>query len=284
MTQSVLSNHLKIKTMINSYSDSFTKAELKVANVVNERTEEILYFSVTELAEAASVADATVLRFCRKIRFKGYQDFKLALAQDLSAQKQFSAEEAGPDDYISHFFQNIHYTIEECKNLITKEVLDEAITLISEAKSLYFFGVGTSGITALDAKSRLMRIGKRADAISDPHFQSMLAATLTEKDVVIGLSVSGSTKDIIDSLTFAKNNGAKIIAITNYAKSPITKIADLVLLTSGKELPLEGGSIFAKMSQLFIIDLICIGLGIQDEENTKRMKEKTAKAVINKIL
>lgn len=102
-------------------------------------------------------------------------------------------------------------------------------------------------------------------------------------DIAFGISVSGSTLDTNDMLMKAKQNGAKIIAMTNYAKSPIASIADIVLLTAGKESPLEGGSIGAKISQLFIIDLICEGLERRHTDETKNMKERTARAVIDRI-
>lgn len=273
--------------LINSYYPSLTKSEQKVASVVLEQMEKVIYYSVTDLADVAEVGETTVLRFCRKIGLKGYQEFKLAIAKDLSSinhEKEHSKlEENKPASLVASIANNTKNVIDETMNKLNQETLDEIIELLLKAKSIQFFGVGTSGLTALDAKNRFLRFGFRSDAVIDPHLQSMTAATLGEEDVVIGLSVSGSTKDTIDSLKIAKENGAKVIAITYYARSPITKLADLVMLSGGKESPLEGGSLAAKIAQLFVIDLLCTGLAVKQKEYSLSMKEKTARAVIEKI-
>ncbi|MDX8288999.1 MurR/RpiR family transcriptional regulator [Metabacillus indicus] len=273
----------KLAGLINSYYPSLTKSEQKVAIYVLEHMDQILYFSVTDLADAAEVGDTTVLRFCRKIGTKGYQEFKLAIAKDLSQQEQEEDSGEQPNGLITSIAAHTKQVIDETVQLLDEKKLEEALVLLSEAKSVHFFGVGTSGLTAQDAKNRFLRIGRRTDAIIDPHIQAMTAATLTEEDLVIGLSVSGSTKDTLESLKIASDNGAKVIAVTYYARSPITRLADCVLISGGKESPLEGGSLGAKISQLFVIDLLCTGLALRNKSASLLMKEKTAQAVVKKI-
>ncbi|PLR95950.1 MurR/RpiR family transcriptional regulator [Bacillus sp. T33-2] len=272
----------KLSFVINSYYPSLTKSEQKVANVVLEQMDKVIYYSVTDLADVAEVGETTVLRFCRKIGLKGYQEFKLAIAKDLPSQMQEEPENQ-VFSLTSSIAMHTKNAIDETVNMMDEATLQKVIDLLAGAASVYFFGVGTSGLTALDAKNRLLRIGRRTDAVIDPHMQAMTAATLGPDDVVVGFSVSGSTKDTIDSLQIARDNGVKVVAITYYARSPVTKVADHVLLSGGKESPLEGGSLAAKISQLFVIDLICTGLAMQDKIYTVKMKEKTAQAVVSKI-
>ena len=268
--------------IINSYYPSLTNSEQKVATFVIEHLDNVIYYSVTDLAEEAGVGETTVLRFCRKIGLKGYQEFKLTIAQNLS-----ELDKGKNHSESTHLTQTIKSNtikvIENTASMVNEANLDQAINLLRNAKSIHFFGVGTSGITAQDAKSRLLRIGIHAEAITDSHLQAMSAATLTNDDVVVGISISGSTRDTLESLEIAKANGAKIIAITYYSRSPITKFADIVLLGGAKESPLEGGSLTAKISQLFIVDLLCTGLALKEKEKTIEMKKNTAKAVVNKI-
>lgn len=272
---------MEMKDRINTYYPSLTKSEQKVAECVLQHTDDLMYYSVTELADFAGVGETTVMRFCRKIGFKGYQDFKLSLAQNAGARRPDELEEDSKD-FVRMVYENNIDILHSSMSLLNREKLEQAIEWIDQAGYVQFFGVGASGITALDAKNRLLRIGRRAEAVADSHIQAMMAVSMNEGDVAFGISVSGSTLDTNDMLLKAKQNGAKIIAITNYAKSPITSIADLVLLTAGKEMPLEGGSIGAKISQLFIIDLICEGLARKHISETKKMKEKTARSVIDR--
>ncbi|WP_018886893.1 MurR/RpiR family transcriptional regulator [Paenibacillus massiliensis] len=272
---------------IRTYYPSLTKSESKVASCVLERSHDLIYLSVTELAEFAGTGETTVMRFCRKIGFKGYQDFKLALAQDQTARRPYELQpqEGQPDqepDMIQTVYEAMVNILNSSVGLLDRDQLELAVEVLDQAGYIQFFGVGSSGITALEAKNRLLRMGRRAEAVADSHIQSMMAVTMGPGDVAFGISVSGSTLDTNDMLHKAKQNGATIVAITNYAKSPITSIADIVLLTAGKEAPLEGGSIGAKISQLFIIDLICEGLARKNLDRTKQMKEKTARAVIER--
>ncbi|MFK4997032.1 MurR/RpiR family transcriptional regulator [Bacillus sp. N9] len=103
----------------------------------------------------------------------------------------------------------------------------------------------------------MLRMGINCEFHQDSHFQTMSASILTGNDCVIGLSVSGSTKDTIYNLEMANKAGAKVICITNNAKSPITKLSDVVLLIAGKENPLEGSSVSSQLAQLSCIDLLC---------------------------
>ncbi|GIN71584.1 hypothetical protein J14TS2_20590 [Bacillus sp. J14TS2] len=112
----------------------------------------------------------------------------------------------------------------------------------------------------------------------------MTAVTLKKNDLVIGFSVSGSPIDTMNTLKLAKKSGAKVIAVTNYARSPITSIADISLVTAGKQFPLKGGSLLNKISQLLIVDLICLGLMKYDEQLARRMLEKTANSVAGRIM
>lgn len=277
---------MEMNDRINTYYPSLTKSEQKVALCVLKHPVDIIYFSVTELADIAGTGETTVMRFCRKIGFKGYQDFRLSLAQSQTYRKTDIAEENfDPDnehDITRTVYHNMLDILHSSMGLLDHSELGRAIACLDQAGYVQFFGVGASGISTQDAKNRFLRIGRRAEAVADGHIQSMMAVSMSPGDVAIGISVSGSTLDTNDMLRKAKQNGATVIAITNYAKSPITSIADIVLLTAGKEAPTEGGSIGARISQLFVIDLICEGLARKHTNRTKQMKERTARAVIER--
>jgi DNA-binding MurR/RpiR family transcriptional regulator len=272
-----------LETLIHSYYPAMTRSEQKVADFVLRHLDQIVYHSVTELSEEADVGETTVLRFCRKIGMKGYQEFKLTLAKDLANRQDHEGRENVSTGFMEEICNNTIGSIRNTFSMIDEKALATAIQKLDTARSVHFFGVGTSGLTALDAKNRFIRIGKHVDAVTDSHFQSMTAATLSDKDVVVGISVSGSTHDTLNSLKIAKENGAFVIAITYYLRSPITKLADIVLPGGEKESPLEGGSLAAKISQLYVIDLLCTGLALEHIDESIKMKEKTARSVVNKI-
>ncbi|MFW6380975.1 MAG: MurR/RpiR family transcriptional regulator, partial [Bacillota bacterium] len=191
------------------------------------------------------------------------------------------------DDELKTIVEKITNANEQAINQTSKfidlEMLQQAVDIISQAQKVEVYGVGASGIAAMDFKHKFMRIGINVDCFTDPHLQSMSASTLGEDDVVVGISHSGSTKDTVDSCKTARETGATVICITSHNRSPITKIADIKLLTAPKELPLSGGNLRSKIAQLHLLDLLSTGVALQNYEKTLEYNRKTAKSVLDKL-
>ncbi|WP_410771893.1 MurR/RpiR family transcriptional regulator [Fontibacillus sp. BL9] len=272
---------------IRSHLNGLTKTEQKVAHFILEHAQDVIYHSVTELAERADVGETTVLRLCRKLKFQGFQDFKLSLAQDLVKPSDRLYNEVTEEDDASTLNRKVismHIrALEQTSELVHSEQLEQAIALLHQADDIHFFGVGSSGLTALQAAHSFSRIGKRSQAKTDTHFQAMAASLMRPGDVAVGISISGSTKDTIETLSLAKKAGAKIIVITSNARSPITKLADIVLLMVARENPLQGSSLSAKISQLVIVDILNVGVTLKIKEEALKYREVTAKAISDKL-
>lgn len=270
---------MKPSVLMEQFKPQFTKSEHKIYTFITNNRTSILYSSLTELCEASGVAEATVLRFFRKLNYKGFQDFKYSLAQELAMEK--TPTEDGT--YMEKICNNMVRAVEDSAGLIDEVALQKAIQVIVEKKNIVIFGVGSSGIAGLDMQSRLLRIGRQANAVIDPHFQVMLASSLDETSVVIAISISGGTKDIVDSVKIAKEKGATIIVLTNYLKSPLTQHADHILLGSAKENPLDSGSLVSKIAQLFLIDVLCTGLALKDVEEAEKVQNEISGNISTKL-
>lgn len=269
----------KPSLLMEQMKDDFTKSDLKIYQYITDHKDTIAYVSLTELAESCQVAEATLLRFFRKMGYKGFQDFKFSFAQELS-NEQFS----NPEDSVIEKIKNYMVTaLEDSSKMIEQATLDAIVKSLTSARNIVLFGVGASGIAALDMQNRLMRIGKHVEAITDAHFQIMRASTMDADTVVVAISVSGSSKDIVDSVQLAKDNGATIVAITNYAKSPLTKLADDVLVAAYKESPLDAGSLVAKVAQLYAVDLICTALALEDPEHVQTIRTRISENTSSKL-
>lgn len=279
MTGKFDGNMVNVSILMEQNKNTYTKSEQKLYKYITGSFEQIVYQSLTEIAIACQVGEATVLRFCRKLGFKGYQDFKLSLARELSIREKRSHDET----YIEKVRNNMMQTIEDTYKLVDDRQLKEAIDTINEAKSVVIYGVSSSGIAGLDMQNRLMRIGVNIEAITDTHNQVIRSNSVNSQTVIIAISLTGSTKDIIDAVKVGKDNGAKVITITNYAESPLTQYADIILLTSAKENPLDSGSLVSKVSQLFVIDLLCTGITMANYEKAKQTKEQIAQTIAKKL-
>lgn len=272
---------------IRSLYSSFSKTEKKIADYVFANDDKIIYMSVTEFAENCKVGETSIVRFCRKINLKGYQEFKLVLARESVNPQENLHEKIYENDSIEEIIKKVtSVNIEALQNtskVLSALAVNKAINAILAADKVDIYGVGASAFTAGDAKYKFMRIGIKCEFFSDPHLQCMSAVDLTKKSVALGISFSGSTKDTVDSLSLAKKAGAFTIAITNYEKSPITKYADAVLLTSAEETPLRSGALTSKIAQLQVLDVLYTGVALKIGERAHEMLNKTAEAVLPKL-
>lgn len=259
---------VKASIRLEQVKQNFTKSEMKIYDYINKHPERVLYHSLTELAEACNVGEATVLRLFRKIGYKGFQGFKFSLAKEVDDLR------SGDNDnsYIYKVKNSMMTALDNSYDVIDEDELEKAVDMMDEAKSVVVFGVGSSSIAGLDMQNRLLRIGRNIEVLGDPHSQVMRTASMDEDTVVIAISITGSTRDTVDSVKAARDKGAKIISITNYTKSPLTKFSDATLLSSAKESPLDGGSLVSKVAQLFVIDLLCTGLTIKNYEQAEKIK------------
>lgn len=281
---------IDIFTQIRLQFNNFTKAEKKVGEFVLNNPKDVLYMSITDLAEKCNVGDTSVFRFCKTLNLKGYQDFKMMLAQGLTSdteEAQPLSDKISQDDSTLDVAKKVLHTnlnaLNETFDLIKTDDIDEAVKLMLKAKRIVFFGVGTSMVTAMEATNKFMRITPKVEFINDSHLQSMRAALLTPDDVAIAISYSGSTKDTIEVVDIAKQRGAKIICITRFIKSPLTAHSDITLLCGANEGPLQGGSLSAKLSQLYLLDLLYAEYFKHSYDNSKLNKELTSEAVSEKL-
>lgn len=240
---------------IRSIYPLLTKAEKKVADIVLNEVKNIIYDSLTDLAEKASVGETSVLRFCRHIGYKGFQEFKLALAQEVEADSDAdcAAKEISLMERVTQ--KNVRI-IEETTALLSEEQIHTSVQMLLNARQIVFYGVGSSGFTAEIAKYRFIRPGLPVESVTDGHLGPVKASLMTPEDVAVLISVSGSTMDIVDIARQAKENRAKVICITSHTKSPVTKFADVVLICSSREKPMEGSAFTPMIPQLHILDIL----------------------------
>lgn len=278
-----------IFSLIHARYITLTNAEKKIADYVLENIKEIIYMSITDLAEACHVGEASVFRFCKTMDFKGYQEFKIVLAHSVSLDNEtpqlssvITMQDTSEELATKVLTSNIQ-SLTETYNLLGHEDIARAADYMVDANRIHFFGVGSSGITAMEAKNKFMRITNKTDYAMDSHLQIMSAALLTEQDIAVLISYSGSTKDTIEVAKIARARGAKIISITRFSKSPLTTYSDITLLCGANEGPLQGGSLTAKIAQLYLLDVLYFEYFKRTDKEAVKNKELTANAVIEKM-
>jgi len=271
---------------INSAIESFKPSERAVADFVLNNPERVMHMSISEASQSIGVGESTIIRFCRGLGYKGYQDFKLRLAQDLVEPAHYIHENVNFDDNAEDLTKKIFQTnlnaVENTMKALEPGMVEVAAKYLADARRINIYGVGFSSFTAHDAKLKLARLGLVVDAHGDAHLQAMSAASLQEGDVAIGISHSGSTKDVVDALMAARKAGAVTIAITNFSPSPLTKVADIVLLTAAPESPFGSEVLTSRIAQLCVVDVLSAVVAVTIGEGCLALIEKTSEAVKGK--
>lgn len=287
-----MSSRVRILDTIGALQNSLTKTEKKIAAAILSQPDLLSQCSLSEVASQLDVGEATFIRFCRTLGFKGYTDFKLDLAIELATQEKESGALLDTDVSDTDTTQEIaiklqttlNNVIGETINLLNFKELEKVVFELRKAKRIFLFGVGSSGLTAEDAKHKLMRIGLQTDAVTNNHFMYMQAALLKKGDVAIGISHSGNSQETNKALRIAKENNAVCVAITHNLRSPITEVADYVLINGNRQGQMQGDSIGTKMTQLFILDLIYALLVRAEPSKAMQQKQKTLNVILDQAI
>ena len=255
-----------------------------------QNTNKVLFMSITELAEECRVAEASVHRFCRTVGVKGYQEFKMKLSLSAAPEEDAFVEKNSLDRdmdslefSLDRILQSHISALKETRMLMHMGEIERIVQMIEDASNIYFFGIGDSLLTAREARNKFLRICNKVNCIEDPHMQAMTASMAGPKDVIVIISYSGATKDNIYVAKIAKEAGAKIVGITRFLKSPLTGYTDALLVCGSNEGPLDGGSMGAKLSQLYIIDVLFQEYYRRNKEISIENNKKTSKAVVDKL-
>lgn len=275
---------LKIKESLNDLKPS----EKKIANFILNNTDEAVGLFIGDLAERCGTSKASVIRLCRTLHYDGYRDFALSLASDVAARKKdagnYTDIKAG--DNFEIIMKNVCHnnikSIDDTHKVLSPKEVERAINAIHRAKRIDFYGVGASGLIALDAQQKFIRINKYASAYTDPHMQVTAAANLSKNDVVVVISYSGETDDIIDTVKIARESGATIISITKYGLNTLGEISDIRLFLSSPETTMRSGAMGSRIAQLTIVDIIFTGVASLEYPKIKKYLDRTKEVTSRK--
>lgn len=268
---------------IKEAQNSYTSTEKLIADYILEHTQDVLNFSAQQLGDESRTSAAAVIRFSKKIGYKGFTEMKMSLAQS----QQTNHDEI---DIIINANDDISTLVDKCcrmnmstvlktYQLISEQYLETAVQLLIEADVIYLFGVGGSAIVANDLQQKLIRIGKKVIYNDDLHVQMTFAESMTNHDVAIFISYSGTTKGLVDMAKLLKSKKINVISITQYTQNPIGKSSNVNLVVPCEEKSLRLGAISSRISSLVITDLLYYGVFKDDLERNKQKLIESRKIV-----
>lgn len=283
-SQTPLSTVVRVRSLL----PSLPPAERRVAQRVIDDPEGVANSTITELAQNCGTSETTVIRFCRAIGFHGYPELRLTLATEAGRAQSATGgrvigSDISPDDSLEQIVEKVTFAdaraVEETAAQLDIKMLEQVVDVIVAADRVDVYGVGASAFVALDFQQKLHRIGRNCYAWSDAHIMLTSAALLGAGDVAVGISHTGSTVETIDALEVAKSKGVTTVALTNFPKSPIAEVADLILTTAARETTFRSGATASRLAQLTVVDCVFVGVAQRTFGPTRKALEATFEAV-----
>ncbi|MBU2706281.1 MurR/RpiR family transcriptional regulator [Zooshikella marina] len=260
--------------------EQLNRSERKVADVILKDPQSATRYSIAALAQAASVSEPTVNRFCRSFDAKGYPDFKLQLAQSLASGTPYVSRSVEIDDTAEEYTQKIFTTNMACldaaRQSMDASVINRAVDFLIQAKQISFLGLGASGPVAMDAQHKFFRFNIPVMAYDDVLMMRMMASVANTGDVIVIISYTGRTRELVEIAKIARESGATVIGITapnSYLAKECSLTIDVIVQ--------EDTDIYMPMSSriihLTVLDVLATGVtlkrGVDFQKHLKRIKE-----------
>ncbi|WP_409524287.1 transcriptional regulator HexR [Nitrincola sp. MINF-07-Sa-05] len=259
-------NSFNLLKSIADSKDKLRKSEQKVADYVLANPHEVIHMRIVDLASEANVSEPTVVRFCRALNYDGFQDFKLTLAQGLASNTSFEKFSLDTKDTVIEFKQKIFDSmignLINIREQLDPETLEEAIDVLAKANRVEFYGFGASAPVCADAQHKFYRLMISAAAYSDPHMQTISALTLTQGDVVVAISQTGRTKDLLHTVKLVKEAGATVITLCP-GTTPLAELATIPIHVDVEEDKDLSTLMSSRVVHLVVIDILAVGVAMK---------------------
>ena len=254
---------LKIRGML----EQMSVIERKLADFILDNANLLRDYSSQQLADAVGTSQSSVVKFCQKLGYKGYPDFKFAISDSLHHQAPAVSSdklhgEISLDDSFSTMSQKLLASkinvLQKTHAINSQTSFEQAALLLRGAKRVLLCGKGGSALVAKDFSYKLQKLGMAALAETDTHVQLANIANYTAEDVLVVISESGETPDSVKITEQAAANGVNIISITAYGANSVARLASLNLYTVADESSARLSSILARNAQELVIDTLFI--------------------------
>ncbi|GAA1000045.1 MurR/RpiR family transcriptional regulator [Acrocarpospora macrocephala] len=276
----------EVSARIQAARSTLVPSELKVIELIVADPQRVLTSSAAEVAVAAGTAESTVIRACQRIGFKGFHDVKLALARDTAVQTRADDElersrDLGPGtprtDIPALVLRESAIAISDALQTLDVNAFADAVGSVADAKRVLVIGNGTSAAPAHDVAYRLATLGLVSSNPADAFGQHLAAHSLDERDVLIAISHTGATRETLTPAEVARQNGARVVAVTSYARSALTVLADHVLVAGGPELGFRQEAMTSRLAHLAVLDSLFVGVALTRPKRSREFLDVMAR-------
>lgn len=263
---------------VREYNAQLRPSERRVAHWVLQSPEQVTSLKLSELSQLAGVSEPTVLRFCRAMGLKGYQQLRLELARTTASAPNYDRAAITAADSVEEvrdkIFNGALQVLLEVRDEVQPEAMGNAIELIDSARRVDLFAFGGSVPVAMDAQHKFFRLQVASTVYSDPHMQNMAASSMHERDLCFAFSHSGTTRALIHSVQLVRDAGLPVIAVTP-SETPLAELATVALCVDPDESGLLMMPLSVRLAWLALVDVLVLGVaqrrGKQAQQHLTRL-------------
>ena len=278
---------LNLANKISDVYPNLNKTSKLIADVYFKEPRIFLNKNLQELGTITQTSGASVIRFCRKLGFKGFKDFQIACAQEMPNKRDAMVDTIintndEPTSVLYKLQLSLGKNIADIGKTIDHKSLDAAVDLMRSAQQIYVAGEGASGLAAQDLFYKLIRSGKNVNFVQSSHIALEQVANINKEDILIVFSYSGLTQEPLLMAKQAQKNNAKIVAVTRIQDSPLKNMADTVITLPSNEKLLRYGAINSLFAEIFASSLLYLSL-ISPNLEELNIKMKTTQSLTNQL-
>ncbi len=264
--------------MIRRKYEELSPKEKLIADFVLENASVISMWTINDFSQSIGVSNALLVKFTKKLGYKGFSHFKHDLAKVSDDESQDYVDFVQQADSLATLIGKVQKantkTFSMTYELLDTNVVQEVVQVLLLAKKIVILGIGGSAAVAVDFYHKLVRLGLNAHYHTDTHLLLTETIYADEHTVFVAISYSGETVEIVEPCKLAKENNAKIVSISQQQKSSLNKMADYQLNVISDEKELRFGSISSRFSMLAVCDILTICIARHDLTNTLNNMEK----------
>lgn len=260
-------------TRIDNMRSELTGSENQISDYIIENIKIAKTYTSVELAAASGVSQSAIVKFCQKLGYKGYSEFRIAMneAATKRSQERYIHDQIGiedsPETIMLKIAQNSKNAIDSTMEVNDPQIFRDAADAMTTANKIVLLGIGASALVAMDFFHKLLKIDKHVIFDLSSHVQLASVATLKPNDVVFAVSYTGESKEILVATEHARHKGAKVISLTRYTKNSLVEISDINLYAIAEENTVRSSAIASRIAQLTIVDILFIMMVLQNTED-----------------
>lgn len=256
-----------VMALIRTKYKTLSQSQVRVADYVSANPDKVMLLSLFDLATACGVSEPTVIRFLRKLGYTSYHVFRVAVAQNatVDTDKALYSDVVPSDsskDVMQKVLSSTKCALDDLQQILSPESLEKTCELILQARQVFVVGVGASYAIAFDLYHKLLKLGITAYSSNDAHLINILCRNLTPDSLLIAISHSGESREILAGVSIAKESGCPLCAITSFPSSNLAKKSTVTLVSSSLETSYRSDAMTSRIIQLCIIDMLYIRLAL----------------------